>query len=116
MTLSIKDILAADDRRPVKVDVPEWGGHIWMRPISGKQRDKLTTYQSDFPDETGHEFMVLLAMCQEDGTPIEFDELDVQDLKDKNNSVIVRLAEMAATLSSVSPQAVKETEKNCEAA
>lgn len=38
--LGREDILNVDDRKPVEVDVPEWGGTVLVRPLSGDERDK----------------------------------------------------------------------------
>ena len=42
--LSRDDILAVDDRVTEVVPVPEWGGAVTVRALSGNQRDK---YQND---------------------------------------------------------------------
>lgn len=37
--LSKSNILEAQDLPRVLVDVPEWGGHVWMRGLTGTERD-----------------------------------------------------------------------------
>lgn len=39
--LSKNDILNADDRKTVKVPVPEWGGEVMVRTLSGRERDEF---------------------------------------------------------------------------
>ena len=39
MTLSRDAILGAHDTALVSVDVPEWGGTVYVKPMSGRDRD-----------------------------------------------------------------------------
>ena len=39
--LSADDILSANDIKLVRVDVPEWGGAIYIRPITISQMEKI---------------------------------------------------------------------------
>lgn len=44
MALLSKDqILNADDRETKEVEVPEWGGSVLVRTLSGQERDKFET-------------------------------------------------------------------------
>lgn len=39
MSLSKEQILAADDSKKELVQVPEWGGEVWVKCMSGSDRD-----------------------------------------------------------------------------
>jgi hypothetical protein len=39
--LTKEDILNADDRKIITLDIPEWGGEIRLRPMTGYERDKF---------------------------------------------------------------------------
>lgn len=39
--LTREQILGASDRKTVPVDVPEWGGQVFVRTLSGSERDAL---------------------------------------------------------------------------
>lgn len=41
--LTREDILGADDRARELVEVPEWGGSVWVRSLEGIERDRLET-------------------------------------------------------------------------
>lgn len=41
MTLSRASILAATDLEFRQVDVPEWGGSVWVRGLTGRERDRF---------------------------------------------------------------------------
>ena len=44
-TLSKDQILAADDRKREQVDVPEWGGHVFIGTMSSRRRDRFEALQ-----------------------------------------------------------------------
>jgi len=39
MTLTRDAILAANDTKLVPVEIPEWGGTVYVRPMTGAERD-----------------------------------------------------------------------------
>lgn len=39
--LSKNDILSVNDRKTVEVHVPEWGGSVLVRTLSGRERDEF---------------------------------------------------------------------------
>ena len=39
--LTRNEILAVDDLQTQKVDVPEWGGSVYVRGLTGSERDAL---------------------------------------------------------------------------
>ena len=41
MTLTRDSILSADDLPMVKVECPEWKGHVYVRTMTGKERDSF---------------------------------------------------------------------------
>lgn len=45
--LSADDILAVDDRRYEIVPVPEWGGEVKLRSLTGKERDAFEASLSE---------------------------------------------------------------------
>lgn len=102
--LSKEQITSAADITPEKVDVPEWGGHVFVRGLTGPERDR---FQSAIADESGgvaHDrFRVELlvrAICDEAGKAI-FDEMDAHLLAGKSAKAIYRLYDVAATLSGI---------------
>lgn len=65
MGLTRDQILAAPkDRKPVRIEVPEWGGDVFVRRLSAAQALDLTDHQSqrDLVFE-----VILQTICDEDG-------------------------------------------------
>ncbi len=45
--LSAENILSADDMKVAPVDVPEWGGKIYVRRLTGRERDEFEQLMND---------------------------------------------------------------------
>ncbi len=92
MSLDRAAILAADDRVSVEVDVPEWGGTIYLRGLSVGRRDRLIESLKDAKLDDIRIALFIESICDEYGKPI-FKQSDAKKLKDKSASVIDRLTE-----------------------
>lgn len=102
MLLSKNQIVAANDRPHEDVEVPEWGGNVRLRVLSGSQREaiecKLHQCRSDNTATAVaawrglKNFTLSCAMVDEAGSQL-FSEREVAVFGDKNGSVIERLYE-----------------------
>ena len=119
MSLTAKDILAVKDFKTRTIEVPEWGGEVMLRTISGNDREKFETMVLE---KTGKDGQVkdskliratLLAMtiCNEEGKRI-LDKSTISALNDKSSKVIERLFLEASELNGLNEQAVVEAKKN----
>jgi hypothetical protein len=95
MALSKKAILAAKD---VKLDgpvpVPEWGGDVFIKTLSGTERDAFEdSYASDKMRNFRSRFLVL-TLCDESGDRL-FADGEVEQLGKKSAIVINRLFDKA---------------------
>jgi hypothetical protein len=105
MALDRKSILAADDVRKEKVAVPEWGGDVYLRVLSGTDRDH---FEESYADQKMKAFRIrflLLALCDERGERLFAD--DEGDILGKKSSVVInRLFEAGWKLNALSQEAV----------
>lgn len=127
MTLSADAILGAEDVQTRNVPVPEWGGEVTVRGLTGIERDAYEAGIQQIrpkPDGTREVVFVrdnarakLLVKClvDEQGNRI-FKDNDAPALGKKNGAVIDRLYDVAAELSGLSEQAQKDIEGNSEGA
>lgn len=115
MALSRDAILAADDIKTEEVDVPEWGGSVFLKGMTGTERDNfeannrrpdgqqnLTNYRARF---------LVRCVVNENGTRI-FSDQDAAALGKKSSGAINRLWEMAGQLNGASDEAQEEMEGN----
>ena len=99
--LSRDDILKCIDERFKDVEVPEWGGTVRVRSLTGAQRSKLITSSKDATVEDWIERLVAATVCDDKGEPI-FTHEDVKELKNKNSAALNRVFEVADDLNAVS--------------
>lgn len=116
--LSRESILAADDIETEIVDVPEWGGSVRVRGMSGKQRDRWEASLSErrnkryVPNlENIRAKLVVECVVDENGQQL-FQFGDVEALGLKSASALNRVYEVAARLSGVTDEDVEELAQN----
>lgn len=108
-------ILAVDDRKPVPVDCPEWGGTVFVRSMSGREKDALETSWRDdkgkFQQRDFRAKFVAMIACDEKGNRL-FSEMDVELLTQKSTIALDRLIDAANKLNGMGVAAVEDAEKN----
>lgn len=115
MALDRKSILAADDVRKEKIAVPEWGGDVFLRVLTGTDRDR---FEESYADQKMKAFRIrflLLALCDEGGERLFSD--DEADILGKKSSVVInRLFEAGWKLNAFTQEAVDALGEDSEAA
>ena len=115
MALDRKSILAADDVRKEKIHVPEWKGDVFLRVLTGTDRDR---FEESYADQKMKAFRIrflLLALCDEDGERLFTDE--ESDILGKKSSVVInRLFEAGWKLNAFTQEAVDALGEDSEAA
>lgn len=107
-------ILGADDMKTVDVEVPEWGGSVRLRTLTGGERDK---FESDMVDQRGKNNKLnlvnlrarLVALCAVDeGGKRMFGDNEVSRLGAKSASVLDKLFVAAQKLNGMTEADVEE--------
>jgi len=118
--LTRQEILSIRDIRTETVFVPEWGGAVKIRAMTGKERDAWETalFQIDGKDvkmnkENLRAKLVALTVVDEAGQRL-FTEADVEALGSKSASALDRVYQASQKLSGLTPDDIKEMEKNLE--
>jgi hypothetical protein len=95
MSLSKAKILAAKDvKLSEAVPVPEWGGDVYVRTISGTERDKFEEAYSEQKMKAFRVRFLVLTLADEAGDRL-FGDADIDALGDKSSVVINRLFDKA---------------------
>jgi hypothetical protein len=122
--LSGKDILDADDILIEKVPVPEWGGSVCVKGMTGQERDK---YEGDIikssagkkPGSAEYNLenmrakLCSMTACDEDGKRL-FSERDVRKLGAKSASALQRVFEVAQKLSGITDEDIESLAEGLE--
>ena len=114
MILTKEIILKADDLKKELVNVPEWGGDVYVRGMTGADRDKFeaSIVQTRGKDQTLNMVnirakLASMTICDEKGNRI-FTETDVKDLSNKSAHALQRIFVVAQKLSGIGDDDVKE--------
>ena len=112
--LTKKEILSANDRHTIVMEVPEWGGEITLGSMSSQDRDRyeeiLTSPKSDKYDNIVAQF-VAKSIMDENGDRV-FEESDIIALGQKSGKVMLRVFMEARKLNDLTEEDVKEVAKN----
>lgn len=111
----MEEIFAVDDRKYEVVSVPEWGGEVKLKSLSGAERDRFeATLQEQRGGKTKQNYdnfrARLIALCavNDDGTPLFPSKQAVVLLGNKNVAALQRLFNTANELSGLSEKDVEE--------
>lgn len=121
--LGRSDILAASDLKTRTVAVPEWGGDVIVRELTGADRDifenAMVSTGADgkkTADLTNMRAkLVALSIVGEDGARL-FGVDDIVELSGKSAAALDRLFDVAQQLSGIGSAAVEDAGKNSEPA
>lgn len=116
--LNAADILGADDLHKELVPVPEWGGSVYVRGLTGIERDTfevtLVKARNGEPDKFGARAQfAAIAIVKEDGSPM-FSKGDIEALSRKNSRALERVFDAGLRLSGMTSTEVEKLEGNSE--
>ncbi len=107
--LNREDIFKANDLKKVKIEVPEWGGHIYVRNMSGHGRRifQNNTISKDKVPEDFVELLIIATACDKDGNLI-FTMDDLPELQKKSSAVLSRIFDAAADLNALTEKSIEK--------
>ena len=109
MILSKKDILLVNDTVIKKVHIPEWGGDVYVRSMSGEQRDQFEALiiSNRNSVENFRAKLASMTVCDESGNLL-FTEADIKELSKKSAAALQRIFVASQKLSRITPGDVTE--------
>lgn len=126
--LTREDILAADGPQPVRVEVPEWGGAVFVREMTAGERDAYeAAIIAEHHKASGNPAadtaarirrvrarLLVCTVFDEAGARL-FTDADIDTLAGKRIRPVQRVYNVAAELNALSDLDVKELAKNSDA-
>jgi hypothetical protein len=122
MTLNKDQILQASDIPIHEVEVPEWGGSVFVKGMTGTERDK---FESSIIEMRGNQQRVNMidvraklacyTICDEKGKRL-FTDVEIKELAKKSASALQRIFDVAQKLSGIGADDVESLLKNSESA
>ena len=118
--LTRNDILEIKDIEVELVKVPEWGGDVYVKGMTGLERD---TFEASIVEQRGKKSSVNMVniraklaaqtVCDEDGKRL-FTDADVKKLGAKSAQALQRVFDVAQRLSGITETDVDELAKGLE--
>ena len=114
MSLDLQAVRDADGRKVKEIDVPELGGSIRIRMMSGTDMFRMTEHAQKHPHDFDGQSRRLFISCvvDDEGEPL-FDSRSVGALMDQPSGVVLRLSEQIQDFCGLG-QDDKQTAKNSE--
>ncbi len=114
--LSAEQILKADDRGEIeKVNVPEWGGDVYVSIMSGAARDYFELEASKAVENPGSNSIRALlcaaTICDESGKRL-FANNQITKLSEKSGRALDRVFSVAQRVNKITDSDIEELEKN----
>ena len=113
MILNKTTILQANDIKTEIVSVPEWGGDVCVKGMTGTERDNFeaSIVQMRGSSQTVNmknvrAKLASLAICDEEGKRL-FSDTDVMELSKKSAAALQRVFKVASRLSGIGDEDVK---------
>ena len=111
MALTKEQIFAADDLKTKEVDVPEWGGKVKLRTMTGTEREsyfrRLMKHRADEIPKDLFQTLVVICAVDDNGKQL-FTMDDLPELAKKNGAVLDRLTKAAGDLNGLSDNSIDE--------
>lgn len=116
--LTKEQILTADDKPIEKVMVPEWGDEVYVRTMSGKEKD---AFEQSIVETNGDDIVAnmhnmrakLGALCMVDGDgKLLFSNDEVELLGDRSALALDRVFVVAQKLNGLQPDDIETLAKN----
>jgi hypothetical protein len=114
-TLTADDILAANDLKVEAVDVPEWGGRVFVRTMSAGKRDEYDA--SIRPDDEKLDLvnfrarLVAYTCCDAEGKLL-FNVAQIVQLAQKSSLALIRVFRAAQKINKLGSDAVADEKKD----
>lgn len=113
--LTADAILNAEDTGIEKVSVPEWGGEVFIRTMTGAERDTWEMYATRQLDSKGNvnirAKLAVLTICDKDGKRL-FSDSHHDQLSKKNAKALDRVYSRALKLNKLTDEDIEALEKN----
>jgi hypothetical protein len=120
-TLDKKSILEAQDITKELVSVPEWGGDVWVKSLTGAERDQFEASivqmkgsNMNFNMSNIRAKLASLSLCDDKGVRLFTSDAEVKLLSGKSSQALQRVFKVAQKLSGIGEEEIQELTKGLE--
>lgn len=117
--LTKAEIDGCKDGDPKKMEVPEWGGHIYIRTLGLRDwrafQKRIAAADENIDELEALQYeLAAMSICDEQGEPLYTKE-DAESLSNRNGLALQRVIDTALAANGVSDDDVEDEVKNSEA-
>lgn len=122
MTLNKEQILNVKDIKIEKINIPEWGGDVYVKGMTGSERDK---FEASIVEMRGSQQklnmvnvrakLACYCLCDEKGERL-FTDAEMLELGKKSASALQRIFDVAQKLSAIGESDIESLVKNSRSA
>lgn len=105
--LNANEILNTVDFQMRKIDVPAWNTQVWIRTLSGVQRDEIEQLIVDDKRSNLKSLIAIYSICDEDGKRF-FAKDKLRDMNRKSGKALDRVFAEAMELNQMSEDDIEE--------
>jgi hypothetical protein len=109
-------ILSANDLKVHSIAVPEWGGDVFVKSLTGAERESFESAIGTPGVRSTRALLVFHTACDEKGERLFVDTEDVAKLEKRSSAALDRVASEAMRINRMGSKALEEAEKNLPAA
>src|SRR5262245_31934728 len=106
--LTREKILTAPDLHTERVAVPEWGGDVLVKTMTGTERDAWETQLLDEDGKKNVRARMVAAVCVDETGALMFVPSDIEALGRKSTKALTRVFRAAARLNGLTVEEEKE--------
>ena len=121
MLLDREAILKANDIEKREVYIPEWGGSVYVRGMTGRERDQFEASiirqrgrNTEINMKNARAKLVVMCTVDQEGNRL-FTDADVAPLADKSAKALDRIFAVAQELSGITREDMEELTENFDA-
>jgi hypothetical protein len=109
-----EQILSADDMPREPLEIPEWGVTVYVRTLTGRERDRFEGCWKRNPYVDIRAILAVMSVVEQDGKPV-FTDQDIPALTAKSGRALDRILAVVKRLSGFSDDDIDELKKNSQA-
>lgn len=108
--LSAADILKANDLQIKEVEVPEWDGYVFIKPLSAAEALEFAEAAKEKKSNAAVR-LVVISVVDDEGNPL-FTDADIEQLKKKSMRAVMTIQKAALKLNGLSDDDEVKAAKN----
>jgi len=113
--LNRDQILKSDDLKLTEVQIPEWGGSVFVKPLTSKQKDQ---YEASLIDKKGNPVyknirarLAVMCVVSDKGEQL-FTDVDIEALGNKSGAALSRIFNVVLEKNNITEEDLGDLEKN----